>query len=319
MLSQHNDELVIISANLNLMPCGVLSSFTTGNANQRALKMANLLIRRKPDVLAVQELYNPAASSIFIDQMERAGYRSWMGPTSTPRHRFNSGQIVFTRKNTKNAKDTKTMKVMQYQVLSFVEHGVYGLGPLEQYVPKGMIYLQLKTGQHAAPLNIFSLHLQSDILTFPWNLLKSCATCESYDLRWNAPRHKRLAQIALCKSWMQRHGISTTNSIYLGDLNLPYKINPKSEYQQVLKMLKAEPAINQEYVTVGSPNNTSHYPVCWWIGSKIWSMGQLDHMLLSHVTYPTKDFTAFELTDTQLGSLTDHAAIQLRLEPKSEL
>ena len=59
-----------MSANVNFMPNGILSSFTTGNTENRAIDVVDFLIENHSDVdiFTIQELYHNKSRQVFTQK-----------------------------------------------------------------------------------------------------------------------------------------------------------------------------------------------------------------------------------------------------------
>ena len=289
----------IISANVNFMPEGILSSFTTGKTEDRATKIAHHILTANPDVLVVQELYHPKSRYIFSKIIENANFKSYEGPHGS-RNLHHSGQVVFVK---------NTITVLQSKVLCFRNFGINGEGPLESNVPKGVIYLQLQDSD-GAPINLFSLHLQSEPLTIGWdlvNFIKGKRTLSNVfrSFNWHNPTNIRKRQVNLLVNWINSSRINIERAMFIGDFNVSYST---PEYETLRDLLWcANPIINREFITIGAHDNTSHSRLAWRIGCKIWGGGQLDHALITK-GFSRGNFKTFKLKKDGV-SLSDHEAI----------
>lgn len=131
----------VLSLNLNLMPAGPLSVFTTSDTASRAAELAHSIIKINPDVFYAQELYHQQASAAFIRLMQQAGYQviPGVGVHTLPKlvtYCFSSGQAFFVK---------PTIKVIKHQAVPFCDFGIRGTGPLETHVPKCALHLRIQT------------------------------------------------------------------------------------------------------------------------------------------------------------------------------
>jgi hypothetical protein len=90
-------RLKLVAANINLMPQGILSFFTTGSQTQRASDLADFMLgnvgqerggvfTKKDnsdsvgDIIFLQELYDDASRNIIFEKFKTAGYVPVDGP-----------------------------------------------------------------------------------------------------------------------------------------------------------------------------------------------------------------------------------------------
>ena len=284
--------LRVISSNANCMPAGILSSFTTGNTVARAEKLCELLLGEDPDILVLQELYHNEARDAFYRKLTRAQYTILHGPDG-------SGQAVALHRG---------IELSGVATLSFNAYHVYGTGPLESSIPKGVIYLQVSHLDVA--YNIYALHLQSEICCVGWDCVgfvlgQRNGSEALQSLRWDQAATIRRKQVMALKQWIANSGLSTDNALFIGDFNICYGT---PEYTELKTILRAEPIIDREFTTIGASNNRSHHPILWKIGCAIWGGGQLDHALMTAGTGSARGSSpAFKVID--VNSLSDHEAI----------
>uniref|UniRef100_A0A6C0J5M5 Uncharacterized protein n=1 Tax=viral metagenome TaxID=1070528 RepID=A0A6C0J5M5_9ZZZZ len=108
--------------------------------------------------------------------------------------------------------------MISYDVLSFVDEGINGTGPLESYVPKGVICVTVK--KNGVITTVFGLHLQSDILTVGWDLMNCIngkqTLSEAYSsFRWDNATFIRHRQLIILKKWIKEKHISTKRQCIL--------------------------------------------------------------------------------------------------------
>ena len=312
-MQSSNDEsktvnsIGILSSNLNLMPAGILSSFTTGNTVVRATGLAKKILEQPSDdreVVVVQELYHNQARKIFIQLMVKEGYTYYEGTKAhcVAGYKYHSGQGVFV--------NTSVVNVIDNRKLCFAKYDVHGTGPLETSVPKCAIHLILSKVGISKPIDLIAIHLQSEIMVCGWDIINAATGKRSLSearssLTWNRAAIVREQQLNLLTNlWSMGD-----RTVFVGDYNVCYS---STEFQRVKQILDAKPIDDKEHITIGAEGNTSHYPVCWKIGTAIWGGGQLDHMLVRAGISRTKS-TFKVLAMKNIESLTDHEAIISRI------
>ncbi len=338
-------ELKVVTANINLMPKG-LNIATSGNTDERALQIADSLLRQHPmtDVYFLQEMYDNQASAKLIKKMKEAGFDYYPGPTKeqlekywdTKKYSFpsekakNSGQAFFVRKD-------KGLKVESYDILAYCECDVEGIGALETYVPKGVIHIKLSNNTGSESVSIFGYHLQAEIglfgLTYlmqgQWSKLPEIISSDIIHLqplqilREKYPNYLeeiRKRQIQATKKWidsLHQQGKIADYRVHLGDFNI---IAGSQEYKNILKELEVVPATDRtDLVTIGNRENTTWgkltKPFYCFACKYVNNYGWMDLILVNQpLKNNVKIVKVVDLKNSSGQSLTDHESVSVILE-----
>lgn len=338
-------ELKIVTANINLMPKD-LDVATSGNADERALQIADSLLKQHPntDVYFLQEMYDDQASVKLIKKMQESGFDYYAGPTKEQLEKYwreknfsspskgaeNSGEAIFLRRD-------NGLKVESYDVLAFCEYGVEGIGVLETYVPKGVIHVKLSSNEGKKSISIFGYHLQAEIGLFglfyfvqgQWSKLPKTIFSDIIHLqpfqmlREKLPNYLeeiRKSQIQATKKWiddLQQQGKIANETVHLGDFNL---IAGSQEYKDLLKELQGVPATDRtDLVTIGNQANTTWSrlarPLYRFACKYLNNYGWMDLILVdATLKNKVKSVTVVGLKNHLGQSITDHESVSMILE-----
>jgi len=341
-------ELKIVTANINLMPKD-LDITTSGNADERALQIADALLKQHPntDVYFLQEMYDEQASVKLTKKMQESGFDYYAGPTKEQLEKYwsekkysfsskvagNSGEAIFVRRDS-------GLKVESYDVLAFCEYGVEGIGVLETYVPKGVIHVKLSSNasnEGKKSISIFGYHLQAEIGLFglsyfvqgqwsklPKTIFSDIIHVQPFQmLREKFPNYLeeiRKSQIQAAKKWiddLQQQGKIANHRVYIGDFNL---IAGSQEYKNLLKELRVVPATDRtDLVTIGNQANTTWSrfarPLYRFACKYVNNYGWMDLVLVdATLKNKVKSVRVVGLKNLLGQSVTDHESVSMILE-----
>lgn len=342
-------DLKIVTANINLMPKG-LNLATSGNANERAIQVADSLLKQHPntDVYFLQEMYDDQASEKLVKRMDEAGFEYYAGPNKeqlkkhwiakkylfSPETAKNSGEGFFVRRD-------KGLKVESYDTLAFCDSGVEGIGVLETYVPKGVVHVKLSSNMGNKSISIFGYHLQAEIGLFglshamqgQWSKLPK-TICSDFvhlqpfqTLREKYPNYLeeiRKRQIQSAKGWidrLQREGKVADSRVHTGDFNL---IAGSQEYKNLAQELQVVPATDRtDLVTIGNQANTTWNrfirPIYRFACKYLNNYGWMDLILVdAALKSKVKSIAVVGLKNDLNQSVTDHESVAMVLKFDTE-
>jgi hypothetical protein len=334
-----NTTFKVVTANINLMPKS-LNIATTGKSKDRAIEIVKALIDQHPntDVYVIQEMYDTPSSTTFVEGLEQKGFTFYPGPAKEvlashwKKNNYfvlgsakNSGQGIFIRNDI-------GLKVESYDILSFIDKGIEGIGVLETYVPKGVIHIRLSRKDGNQSISIFGHHLQAEVGLFALSHLMrgkllQCMQAIASDIIHFQPSQRlrarfpnyleaiRKRQIAATMNWikeLKKENKVSPQILHIGDFNL---IAGTPEYRQLLKTMHVVPVTDRtDLVTIGHPENTTwgrwtrptYQALCKYLNNYGW-------MDLALVTPNLKNKVAnvrvIDLKNEKNKSVTDHASL----------